>query len=79
MTDGQSTSSCGCVWERTDEHEVIVVSCVAHRAGMIGGEIIGNVEDRARWALDQELDMLVAEACQGRKLERIRPVDHTKR
>lgn len=74
-----SADACGCVWERSEEHEVIVVACADHRAGMIGGERIGDIEDRARRVLDQELDELVIAAAGGRRVERIMPPDPTKR
>jgi len=62
---------CGCVFEV--DPPIAITQCPEHYAQST------EVERELGKRLGYELDELVTAACQGRKLERIRPVDHTKR
>lgn len=78
MSEGQSTSSCGCVWERNEHGDVIVAACPAHLAPRIGEDVVPDIEDRVRQLLDWELDHLVIAANKGKRIEGLRPADPTR-
>jgi hypothetical protein len=73
-----NSTSCGCVWEHSEEYGVIVSACAAHLVPRINGEPIPDGEDRLRWILDQELDQLVTAANKGKRIEGLRPPDPTR-
>lgn len=79
MTDEQSASSCGCVWERSEEYgDVIITPCTAHRAPTIGEDVVPDIEDRVRRILDYELDQLVIAAAKGKRVQLIQGPDPTR-
>lgn len=74
-----STSSRGCVWERSEEYgDVIVSACPEHRVLRINGEPVEDGAERLRSVLDQELDQLVTAANKGTRIDGIRPPDPTR-
>ncbi len=74
-----NTTSCGCVWECSEEYgDIIVSACPVHRVPSINGEPVPDGEDRLQWILDQELDQLVTAANKGKRIEGLRPPDPTR-
>jgi len=74
-----STTTCGCVWERSEEYgDVIVSACATHQVPIVNGDPVPDGEARIRWILDQELDQLVVAANKGKRIVGIRPPDPTR-